>query len=72
VNWRASVTPCDCHRKEPEPLAISIVVKLEHDRPEVTSNFCLARDSERIRQWLEARPELYELVAFAQHLERAA
>jgi hypothetical protein len=69
IRYRRSVTGCRCaHRKE--PLAVSIVIKIEQAAPELTFNGA-PEDVARMTAWLEARPELNRLVFDAEELTRA-
>jgi hypothetical protein len=66
IELRRSVAGCNCrHRKE--PLALSIVVKVEHAKPELTFNG-RPEDIGRLTAWLASRPELARLVMRAEEL----
>jgi hypothetical protein len=62
-----SVTGCNCrHRKE--PLAVSIVLRIEHEKPEILFNGDAGHDVERMIRWFDARPELGRLLYRANDL----
>jgi hypothetical protein len=62
-----SVTGCNCrHRKE--PLAVAIVIRIEHGKPEIHFNGAPGQDAERMRRWFDAHPELGDLLYTAYEL----
>jgi hypothetical protein len=65
-----SVTGCNCrHRRE--PLAVAIVIRIEHNKPEILFNGEPDYDGEGMRRWFNARPELGHLLYRANDLARS-